>query len=318
MPYQRAISTLGCPALSLGEALALAGRFKLDAVELRALSGTLDLPALFEKTHGSPEALAEELRAGPVRVHSMDTSLVLGRANDGQRGAFLRFLPWAEALGGLPLRVFDGAAGGLDGRAAALDTLRWWNDTRAANSWRSNMVIETHDSLLTGAAILDFVHAAPNGTRILWDAHHTWKKGGEPPAATWRVIAGVVSHLHVKDSASQADGNASHAYVLPGEGEFPMHELLTVLDEDGYTGAVTLEWERLWHPGLPSLETALESAARTKWWQGTRRAKQQVPGGAGKREAPMISRHLPLATCHPPPPVRGAHPRWNRRASFRG
>ncbi|MDR2676038.1 MAG: sugar phosphate isomerase/epimerase [Opitutaceae bacterium] len=273
MPVQRSISTLGCPALSLGEALALAARFKLDALELRALSGTLDLPALFEKTLGPPEALAAELRGGPVRIHSMDTSLVLSRADEAGRRAFLRFLPWAEALGGLPLRVFDGAAGGPDGRAAALDTLRWWNDTRAANGWRSNMVIETHDSLLTGAVILDFANAAPDGTRILWDAHHTWKKGGEPPAATWRALAGVGSHLHGKDSASRADGRAAgHAYVLPGEGEFPMHELLAVLGGDGYAGAVTLEWERLWHPDLPPLETALESAARTKWWQGTRRA----------------------------------------------
>jgi sugar phosphate isomerase/epimerase len=265
MPIHRAISTLGCPAFSLDEALALAGRFQIDALELRALSGSLDLPAVLEQTHGTPDAWAASLRAGSVRIHCLNTSLALTKAGDAQRAAFLRHLPWAEALGGLSLRVFDGMAGDPAGRAAALETIRWWRDMRAANGWNSELVVETHDTLLTGAAILDFA-GATGGARILWDTHHTWRKGGELPAVTWRAIAGFVSHLHVKDSAGRAGGNDPYAYVPPGEGEFPMSDLLAVLRADGYTGVITLEWERLWHPSLPSLEAALEFAMRNRWW----------------------------------------------------
>jgi hypothetical protein len=34
----------------------------------------------------------------------------------------------------------------------------------------------------------------------------------------------------------------------------------------GYAGAVSLEWERQWHPELPPLADALRSAAARSWW----------------------------------------------------
>jgi sugar phosphate isomerase/epimerase len=266
MPLQRAISTLGCPALSLDEALVLAARFRLDALELRALSGSLDLPALFEKTHGTPGAFAAALRDGPVRIHCLDTSFVLTGADSAARAALLRFVPWAEALGGLPLRVFDGAAGEASGRAAALDMLDWWRERRAAAGWRSDLVIETHDSLLGAGGIRDFLDRAPAGTRILWDAHHTWRKGGEPPGTTWRTIADAISHIHVKDSASLPGEKEPYTYVPPGEGGFPMRELLDALRTEARDITLVLEWERQWHPALAPLESALESAVQNRWW----------------------------------------------------
>jgi hypothetical protein len=58
MPYRRAISTMGCPGLTLDEACALAQRHHLDGVELRSLGGTIDLPVHFSAIYGTPEKLA--------------------------------------------------------------------------------------------------------------------------------------------------------------------------------------------------------------------------------------------------------------------
>jgi hypothetical protein len=38
------------------------------------------------------------------------------------------------------------------------------------------------------------------------------------------------------------------------------------LVRDEYANAVSLEWERQWHPDLPLLELALEAAANRGWW----------------------------------------------------
>ena len=46
MPYRRSISTLGCPEYSLEQVLDLAQRHRLDAVEVRALANTIDVPAV--------------------------------------------------------------------------------------------------------------------------------------------------------------------------------------------------------------------------------------------------------------------------------
>ena len=84
--------------------------------------------------------------------------------------------------------------------------------------------------------------------------------------ATWRAIRSGVVHVHVKDSVGQPSARHPFTYVLPGDGEFPVSPLLAALQADGFDGPVSLEWERMWHPYLPSLDAALTVAAVRHWW----------------------------------------------------
>jgi hypothetical protein len=51
-------SSLGCPGFSLDETLALAAKHDIGAGELRALGGTVELPAYFAEKFRTPEKLA--------------------------------------------------------------------------------------------------------------------------------------------------------------------------------------------------------------------------------------------------------------------
>lgn len=268
-PYARAFSSLGCVELTLDETFALASRHGLDAVELRGLGGSLDVPAWLAQTYGDPETFAVHARRSPVRVVAFDTSLRLIGNTPADRDAFLEFIPWAEALGVPRLRVFDGGskAGLTDEHLAlAIDTLSWWNALRRDKGWRVDLMIETHDALTTTPAILRFLAAAPAGTGMLWDTHHTWRIGGENPVDTWTSIRASVVHIHVKDSVGIPADRHPYTYIPPGHGEFPMPAVLEALRRDAYTGPVSLEWERHWHPKLVPLEDALASAAGHRWW----------------------------------------------------
>jgi sugar phosphate isomerase/epimerase len=265
MPYQRAFSTLGYPEGTIDEVIALAEKHRLDAVELRALGGTIDLPAYFDSTAGSPAALAGKLRTARIRIVSLDTSLHLMAGTEAERAKFLEFLPWAEALGVRWLRVFDGGkTADATELAEAAGTVRWWRELRRANGWRADLMVETHDSLTTAAAIRRFAAAAP-ATAILWDAFNTWIKSGEDPVETWRAIGPDVVQVHVKDAVRVPSGRHPFTYVLPGTGEFPMARLAAEL-RAGFSGTVSLEWEKLWHPYLAPLDDALTSAAERGWW----------------------------------------------------
>jgi sugar phosphate isomerase/epimerase len=264
MAYRRAFSTLGCPDLTLEQALALARTQGCDGVELRILAGHLDLPEYFRSTYRTPEALAARLRGETVAIVSLDTSLRLVENQPADREAFLAFVPWAEALGVPHLRVFDGGRhADADEMAQAAATLRWWRELRAARGWKTDMAIETHDSLFTAEKIEQFLRLCPDA-KILWDAHHTWRQGGEDPVATWRRIGRQVPHIHVKDSVSRPAGKQLYTYVPPGEGEFPAGPLLEILRRE-FSGVVSLEWERHWHPTLAPLEVALEAAGKSGW-----------------------------------------------------
>jgi sugar phosphate isomerase/epimerase len=265
MPYTRGFSTLGFPEGSIDAVLALAEAHSLDAVEIRALGGTVDVPSQLAAAWGTPAALAGRLGASRVRVVSLDTSLHLIGGTGEERSKFLEFLPWAEAAGIPWLRVFDGGGkagdAGIDEAAA---TVRWWRDLRRDRGLKVDIMVETHDSLLSAAPITRFLERAP-GTAILWDSFNTWLRSGEAPLATWESIGNSVVHVHVKDCIRVPSGAHPFTYVLPGTGEFPMAPLREKL-RAGFTGTVSLEWERLWIPGLAPLEDALASAARLGWW----------------------------------------------------
>jgi sugar phosphate isomerase/epimerase len=265
MPYRRSISTLGCPEYSLEQTLALAQRHALDAVELRALADTIDIPAVLAAAYGTPAVLAERMQSAPVTIVSLDTSLKLAVNTPADREDFLRFVPWAEAVGVPWLRVFDGghSADPATHRSMA-DTVAWWREQKKEYGWQTEIMVETHDALCTTAAIRQFLALAP-GTAILWDTQHTWKNGGEDPVATWRAIEPHVMHVHVKDSVSRPSAKHPFTYVLPGDGEFPMAPLRAVLQAK-FNGAVSLEWEKLWHPYLPPLDDALTAASKRSWW----------------------------------------------------
>jgi len=263
---KRCFSTLGCAELELDEVIALALRHEIDVIELRALGGTVDLPAYFTQHFGTPDELAAHVATLGVTVTALDTSLSLNGSSDED---WLRdveaFLPWAEALGGVDLRVFDG---GESNDAAAIATMaarvNWWQALRSARGWQSDLMIETHDSLFTAEANLALLAAAP-AARILWDSHHTWKRGGEDPVKTWRELAPHVVHVHVKDSVSVPSANHPFTYVAPGEGEFPAAPLMELLRTE-FSGLVSLEWEKLWHPYLAPLDGALAAANEKRWW----------------------------------------------------
>lgn len=266
MALVRCFSTLGCPGAALDGAAALAGSHGLDGIELRALQGTVELARLWSEQFGEPAALGAYARDQRIRVLAVAASLRLAGARELERQELLALAPWADALGVPRIRVFDGGMGAsaypyLD----AAETLRWWSDERARQRWSVDLMVETHDALLTGPVITRFLDALPDAM-LLWDAHHTWRKGGEDPVVTWRAVRDRVVHVHVKDSIDVPTARHPFTYVLPGDGGFPITAVLGELRRDRFAGPVGFEWEKLWHPYLPPLETALKVAAERKWW----------------------------------------------------
>lgn len=264
----RCFSSLGCPGATLDEACDLAARHVIPAVELRTLGGTVDLAGYLIATYGTPDRLAAHLRVRhpAVRVVALNASLRLVDPIETDRRELATLAAWADVLGVRWLRVFDGGRDASDNEIAAADaTLAWWRELRARHGWSVDVMVETHDSLLTATTLRRFLAAAPDA-HLLWDSHHTWRKGGEDPAVTWPALRARVVHVHVKDSIAVPSARHPFTYVLPGDGEFPMARLRATLAAGGYAGPLSLEWERQWHPYLPPLENAIRTATARGWW----------------------------------------------------
>lgn len=265
--YQVAFSSLGCAELELSEVMELAIRHQLSAVELRTLGDQIDLPGYFAQHFGDPGVLVDYVNSTGVKVVALDASCRLMASDAEGEAELLALAPWAEALGGIQLRVFDGGEQ-LDQASIAQGVARWnwWQQQREEHGWKTQLMIETHDTLVTGDAVQRFLDAAPESTAILWDAFHTWSKGGEDPERTWSQIRDAVVHIHVKDGVAGGTEGRAFTHTLPGAGGFPMSALKERLLRDGYRGPLSLEWGRQWHPYLPPLDQALAAADASGWW----------------------------------------------------
>lgn len=263
LPANIAISTLGCSERSLPEVIQLMQYFGIPNVELRGLDNRLDLPVYLEEQYGSPAAVKQEFEKAGIQSSVWDTSLSLMKHEEENREAFLKFIPFAEALGVPYLRVFDG--GTFDGPISdevvqqAVEQIQWWRALRKSNGWKTDILIETHDACCSSENCLRLEEALDEPIPLLWDTWHIWFKNDETLSDTWNALQPYVKHIHFKDGQRVPKGNFPYQYELPGHGCFPLSALFDRLSADGYSGKVCLEWERKWHPYLPAIEQALDA-----------------------------------------------------------
>ena len=45
-------------------------------------------------------------------------------------------------------------------------------------------------------------------------------------------------------------GNGTYTLCNTGAGDIPLIPILRMLEKDGYSGYVSIEWEKTWHPDL--------------------------------------------------------------------
>ncbi len=257
-------STLGCDEMDWPAAAALARKHNIRHIELRALGGRTDLPAYLHETFGTPEAFAARATADGIAVPMFDTSFSLHAGDEAARTALLDAVPWAEALGARWLRVFDGGKFDPSAGEGAFDipagAIAWWRRQRARHGWKVDLAVETHDFLCASRLIQGFQRRLGVPIPVLWDSFHIWFQNGETPSETWTAIRPWVVHIHFKDAIREPILHYPYHYVPPGQGVYPLRDLIRILQADGYAGAFSLEWERKWHPYLAPLDEVLAAS----------------------------------------------------------
>ena len=250
-----AVSTLGCPDWELDRILSAAGEYGYDAIELRGYGPTLDLPLAEPFTPANRAASHRRFSDAGIAVCCVSSS---GVATQGNLEHVRAHVELASALGCPVVRVFGGALDkemtAADALAAAAENLRAFGD--AAQAEGVKIVLETHDSFSTGRSVADLIAAADHpAVRSLWDLHHPFREG-EPIHDTAACLNPTLGHVHVKDSIPD------RGYCLLGEGDIPVYPMLELILEARYGGAISLEWEKRWHPEIADPEAAFPYYAR--------------------------------------------------------
>jgi len=242
-----AFSTLGCPGDPVERIIDIARDASAGAVELRCCAGEPVFPDCDRATlHGVRSRLAS---AG------LAVACLAGYAEVGGRVDPLPALRWqvvaARELGAPYVRVFGSADGGPDARDLAIARLR--TAAAAIDGTDVTILLETHDAFPTGAAVADILGEVGSAqVGAIWDVVNPWRNG-EEPQETLTALGPWLRHVQLKDVSSPSDLTP----VLPGAGAIPIRRVLGLLDDVGYDGWLSLEWERAWYPSIPPLPVAL-------------------------------------------------------------
>ena len=259
-----AFSTLACPRWSVEQVVENAVNMGYDGIEWRLLDGKIIDPVDDKQKVINAVAVC---RAKGLEVCAFDTSCTFNHTDADVRAKqiaiLLNWIRLAQELHVPILRVFGGPGeqnvSPLPSQAEA--------DTWVADSLRQvaseaehasvTVALETHDAYSSARRVAGVLQAVNSkSVAALWDSHHPYRVG-ETVEDVVAALQGRIAHVHVKDARRNSEDSTSWQLVLLGEGEVPVREQLHILIQQGYTGYVSVEWEKHWHPELAEPEIAL-------------------------------------------------------------
>ena len=256
------LTTLGCPTWDLDTVCRKGREYNFDGIDFRGLQDELDVTLLPEFTTGIAETKQKISDAG-LEVSGIASGIVVCVPEVREKNVeeAKRTIAVAHDLGCQNIRVFGN--GDLDRFTRqelvkiGLDCIEEILVLDGAEEMR--WLFETHDNWIQSQdcqLLLDNIDHPAFG--VLWDIGHTTRVGGESPQETYRALGNRIGHTHIKDAVydpahEQAMKDGWH-YVLPGTGQLPLAEALSLLKQHGYDGWVLFEHEKRWHPHLPEPE----------------------------------------------------------------
>jgi sugar phosphate isomerase/epimerase len=262
-------STLACPDWSLPQTLAAASEYGYDGVELRVVSGELDLWKLPEFRSPGLASTRTAIKSQGLIVAAVGSSACFHSSDiqDRERNfdVALRMAEVAAGLDAPAIRVFGDR---IQSGSSRWETGEWIADslTRLADRLGPDGVqvwLETHGDFAAAADVGEILGQLERSEiGIIWDPANAFEQKSEMPLIS-ALMSSRVRHVHLKDLARDPQGSAR--YVPTGEGEFPFDTMFASLAGIGFDGFVSFEWEKLWHPELASPEIALPQFIR--WWK---------------------------------------------------
>lgn len=248
-----AFSTLAFPGQPLAKVADFGRQCGYQGIELRLVDGELIDPAM-----PADERRRVKRDVGAFPIVAVDSSVRL--TEEGPVPQIKAFLELASDWESPAVRVFGGKlpedAGGrkraLEGAVAVLEEL-----LPQAERLGVAIGVETHDSFSSSSVVAELLDLVPSpSVGAVWDSHHPYRMG-ETPEDVYANIGPRTLLAQVKDARRSDSDPSGWQLVLMGAGEVPVREMLSVLGKNGYRGAVSVEWEKRWHPEIEEPEVAL-------------------------------------------------------------
>ncbi len=257
-----AFTTLGCPRWDLDTMIDYAVENGFQGIDFRGFQGEMDifrLPAFSTRR----EETKQKFDQAGLEIPCFSSSVRLYTTSEEQCRDYLEEL---KEYGKLCrffhtpyIRVFGGIIGDTP-REQALDIVE--NNLKEmlaiAEEYQVTLLLETHDDWTSCKYVAEILQRARSPyLKVLWDIHHPYRIAGEAPEKTWETLGRYIRYTHWKDSYGYMANQKGYQLCLMGEGDVPLQHICRLLEEKGFEGYYTLEWEKVWWPDIEEPEVAI-------------------------------------------------------------
>ncbi len=246
--------------------IAIAASAGYQGLELRFVQGEDSLWKLPALQGAALASVKRDLADHGLTISCLDTSCRFDSPDSRERQRWVdegeKMSDLAAELAAPALRVFG-------------DTIRPGADRASTRGWIADSIsqlaeitapkrvevwLETHGDFASARDTSEILaRITPPNIGVVWDPVNSFVAARERPAEPSATLGPAVRHVHAKDMRrNEAKGDPERwQYVLTGEGDFPLQELLRALHKGKYDGFLSFEWEKKWHPELADAEIAL-------------------------------------------------------------
>lgn len=255
-----AFSTLACPEWDILTVISKARTFGYGGIEWRGGPQGHVSPL---KTPAERRDLRQRMEAHGLASLAITayTSFVSSEQRDRQANMdeLKRYLDLAAEIGAGHVRVFLGELPAGESLAAAYPRILTCLEEGLQHAGGSGVMIaiEPHDDFVRTTTILPILRQIDHPSLgVIWDFGNAYFADEEPETGI-HVLKGRIAYVQVKDGRRRG---ISWQLCPVGQGDVPLGKIFDLLRDSGYAGALSLEWERAWHPELDPPDIALPAA----------------------------------------------------------
>ena len=256
-----AFSTLGCPEWDLPTIIAAARRWGYDAIELRAIEGSLYLLSRAEFRAPQLARTKTYFEDEGIEICCVDTSCTFHSPEAGERAnqesIAVAHAELAAKLSAPLIRVFPDK---IQTGAQREKTRDWIAESLHGVAERIpnevDVALETHGDFARAEAAAEIVKLADHPkVKLIWDVANS-VAAGDAIEQAGRIVQPYLAHIHLRDAKPLA-GSEHWLPVLAGHGRVSFAKALAAIRELNYDGYISFEWEKYWRPEIEAPEVAL-------------------------------------------------------------
>ena len=243
-------STLACPRWSFDDVITTAKDFGYDSVEIRGIADKISAIEVADFNDKNINSTKERLAALGISITCLTSGATIAdeKKFSESMAEAKAYIDLAEKLGVPYVRIMSTGTPDFSDGSADLTAVGYAELCRYADGKGVTPLLETNgimcDTALL-ARIMEYVPCENKG--VLWDVHHPYRFGNESPETTMANVGKYVKHVHFKDSIATGD---TINYKITGYGDLPLAKFVSLLEQNGYDGAFSLEWVKRWDTTL--------------------------------------------------------------------